>query len=122
VTGKKLGDMTPAERHAAIGRVAGRFQEELQQHAAAIGNIMDDAAPEGFYVSVQDGGRTGLLLGPYATRPDAEHDVPAGKQRAEQVNDRACWYAYGVTRVVMQPGEVLPAGKLNHITPTTGGH
>ena len=75
------------------------------------------AGLEGFYVSVQDGGRTGLLLGPYATKPDAEHDVPAGKQLAEQVNTRACWYAYGVTRLVMPPGKVLPAGTLNRVRP-----
>ena len=69
--------------------------------------------PEGFYVSVLDNGRSGMLLGPYATKADAESDVRTGKRLAEQVNSRAFWYAYGVTRVVMQPGAALPKGKLN---------
>ena len=70
----------------------------------------------GYYVGVQDGGRWGALLGPYAARSDAEADVPLGKQLAGSVNDRAVWYAYGVTRVVMKPGADLPAGKLEHLT------
>jgi len=42
--------------------------------------------------------------------------VPLGKRLAESVNDRAIWYAYGVTKVVMKPGAELPAGKLEHLT------
>jgi hypothetical protein len=78
------------------------------------------SGPEGFYVSVadscaNDGSRTrhGLLLGPYATKADAESDVSTGRRLAQQVNDRAIWYAYGTCRVVMQPGAALPKGKLN---------
>ncbi len=73
------------------------------------------SGPEGFYVSVMDHGRSGMLLGPYATKADAESEVRAGKRLAEQVNSRAFWYAYGVTRVVMQPGAALPEGKLNEL-------
>lgn len=79
--------------------------------------------PEGFYVTVMDrahaggplatGTRVGRLLGPYSTKPDAEQDVPAGRRLAEQVNDRAVWYAYGVTRYAARPGAVLPPGLLN---------
>jgi hypothetical protein len=69
----------------------------------------------GFYVTVADGGKAGTLLGPYAAKADAEADVPAGKQLAEAVNDRAVWYAYGVTKVTMKPGQDLPAGKLEHL-------
>jgi hypothetical protein len=71
--------------------------------------------PEGFYVTVKDGTRTGVLLGPYTTKSDAEGNVKLGRQLAGQVNSRAIWYAYGVTRVVMQPGAELPSGKLNHL-------
>lgn len=59
----------------------------------------------GFYVTVADGGKAGALLGPYAAREDAEADVPLGKRLAEAVNDRAVWYAYGVTKVTMKPGQ-----------------
>jgi hypothetical protein len=76
---------------------------------------MTTAGPEGFYVSVEDNGRHGLLLGPYADKAAAEADVPLGKRLAESVNDRAVWYAYGVTRVTVKPGAVLPAGKLEHL-------
>jgi hypothetical protein len=73
------------------------------------------AGAEGFYVTVQDAGRTGFLLGPYDSKSEAESNVKLGQRLAEQVNDRAFWYAYGVTRVVMKPGIDLPAGKLNHL-------
>ena len=77
---------------------------------------MDGASgPEGFYVTVKDGARTGVLLGPYGSRSDAEAHVDLGRRLAGQVNDRAVWYAYGVTRVVMRPGAELPVGKLNHL-------
>ncbi len=73
------------------------------------------SGPEGFYVTVKDGPRTGILLGPYGSKDEAESHVRLGKTLAEQVNSRAIWYAYGVTRVVMQPGAELPQGKLNHL-------
>ncbi len=71
----------------------------------------------GFYVSVEDHGRHGMLLGPYTTKGEAEADVPLGKRLAERANSRAIWYAYGVTKVTMQPGADLPAGKLEHLRP-----
>ena len=70
---------------------------------------------EGFYVTVKDGARTGCLLGPFGSKEEAEGKVRLGKRLAEQVNSRAIWYAYGVTRMVMQPGAGLPQGKLNHL-------
>lgn len=83
----------------------------------------EPAGPEGFYVTVMDrahvggppaaGTRAGRLLGPYSTRSDAEQDVDTGRKLARQVNDRAVWYAYGVTRYVARPGGVLPPGLLN---------
>ena len=38
----KLGDMTPAQRSAAITRAAGRFQDELNATAPAIAAILDE--------------------------------------------------------------------------------
>lgn len=40
---KTLGEMTPAERHAAIGRALGRLQAELQAAGPAISKILDEA-------------------------------------------------------------------------------
>lgn len=74
---------------------------------------------EGFYVSVESGGRHGLLLGPYDSKAEAEGNVSRGARLAAQVNDRAHFYAYGVTRVVVQPGQELPKGRLNDIEPAT---
>jgi hypothetical protein len=74
-----------------------------------------EAGAEGFYVTVKNGSQTGYLLGPYGSKEEAEGNVDRGKRLARQVNDRADFYAYGVTRVVMQPGRELPKGKLNDV-------
>jgi predicted ATPase with chaperone activity len=39
---KKLGEMTPDERHAAVRRAAARFQDELDRTGPAIGKILED--------------------------------------------------------------------------------
>jgi len=70
-------------------------------------------APEGFYVSVQRGRRYGLLLGPYPSRAEAEKHVTAGRDLAAKVDSFTCFDAFGTTRIAMQPGAALPAGKLN---------
>jgi hypothetical protein len=70
---------------------------------------------EGFYVSVEHNGRHGLLLGPYSTKAAAEGHVDRGSKLAAQVNDRAHFYGYGVTRLVAKPGRELPQGKLNNV-------
>lgn len=63
----------------------------------------DAAAPVGdFYVTVQDGGRTGFLLGPYADLRDALANVDRGRDMACAGSSRAHWYTYGTSR--------LPAG------------
>lgn len=80
--------------------------------------------PEGFYATVQRnaaGGkvRTGFLLGPYATKADAEQHVPEAKILAHQADPRTAFDAFGVTRVQMKPGASLPEGVLNHRLPIT---
>jgi len=96
--------------------IADAMKEEAERRAAAEAKSFNEQAgdePTGFYVTVQDCGQWGALLGPYATKEEAEANVQAGKELAKMVNDRAGWYAYGVTKVTMKPGAVLPAGKLN---------
>lgn len=84
-------------------------------------NAGTDAAPVwvGYYASVQNGSRRGLLLGPFATHAEAESHVPAAQAAAEQIDSFAGFYAYGTARV--QTTRQLPQGKLNRragITPT----
>lgn len=40
---KKFGDMTPAEKQAAVRRAADQLQAELTANADAIGRVMDEA-------------------------------------------------------------------------------
>ena len=68
---------------------------------------------QGFYVTMQRNERTAYLLGPYPDKDTAESNVTAGRDLACHVDPFASFDAFGVTRVVMQPGASLPAGKLN---------
>jgi hypothetical protein len=69
----------------------------------------------GYYVTVKDGPRWAALLGPYDTRPGAEAAVPEGRKLAETADDRATWYAYGVTKVRAKPGRELSPGNLEKL-------
>lgn len=52
-----------------------------------------------FYVTVQDAGRTGFLLGPYDTHTEALGKVERGRGLAEAANSRAVFYAFGTSSV-----------------------
>jgi hypothetical protein len=52
-----------------------------------------------YYITVQDGGRTGFLAGPFRRHGDAERMVTATKQEAQKANSRAVFYAFGTSRV-----------------------
>jgi hypothetical protein len=52
-----------------------------------------------FYVTVQDAGRTGFLLGPYSTHEAALSNVERGRRLAEEANSRAVFYAFGTSSV-----------------------
>lgn len=75
----------------------------------------------GFYVTVRDGGRSGALLGPYNTHDEALANVDRAREHAQQVNDRAIWYAYGTARVTMKPGKELKPGVFNNRIGLTAG-
>jgi hypothetical protein len=51
-----------------------------------------------YYVTVMDGRRIGFLAGPFRSHRIAAAFVKAAKRRAEEVNSRAVFYAYGVSR------------------------
>lgn len=67
----------------------------------------------GFYVSVHDHGRRGLLLGPYPSKAEAESHVTEGSALASRADDRGHWYEYGTACVQARPGHDLPVGRLN---------
>lgn len=60
----------------------------------------DAEIPDGdFYVTVRDGNRVGLLLGPFSDFRDALGNVKRGKDRACEGNSRAHFYSYGTSRL-----------------------
>jgi hypothetical protein len=48
-----------------------------------------------FYVSVMDGRRKGVLLGPYETHREALDNVAQGRELANEADPRASFYAFG---------------------------
>ena len=48
-----------------------------------------------FYVSVIDGRRKGILLGPYKTHAEARENVSRGRELAEKAEPGACFYSFG---------------------------
>jgi hypothetical protein len=80
-------------------------------HPPTTGRVQKaDARPGPYYVSVVDGTRTGLLLGPFKKHQRALDAVPAARAKAEDLDPRAHWYAYGTVR--MARGYTNP-GRLN---------
>ena len=69
-----------------------------------------------FYVSIYDRhgnmgkGRIGLLAGPFTTHAEALRWIEPARKKAEEVNDRALWYAFGT--LAMKAGYCKP-GALN---------
>jgi hypothetical protein len=78
--------------------------------------MTEKTGPEGFYATMQRGSRTAYLLGPYATKAEAEAHVGQSRQLAVDVDPFAAFDGFGVTRIVMKPGAQLPPGKLNGMT------
>lgn len=100
----------------------------LRHPAAALGlgtrpgRAVNAEGPEGFYVTVKRSPgtaaeRTGWLLGPYPSRQEAEAEIDRARGLAETVDPFTVFDAFGVTRLRMQPGGVLPQGVLNGYEP-----
>lgn len=53
----------------------------------------------GYYVSVINGNRKGLLLGPYGTHAEALENVPAGRALACKADTWADFYAFGTCKI-----------------------
>jgi hypothetical protein len=52
-----------------------------------------------YYVTVRDDGRTGFLLGPYATHKAALTQVDRGRKLADEATPWAAFYAFGTSSV-----------------------
>jgi hypothetical protein len=50
-----------------------------------------------YYVTVRDDGRTGFLLGPYATHGEALAQVDRGRELANGATPWAAFYAFGTS-------------------------
>jgi hypothetical protein len=59
------------------------------------GNWTDEPC---YYVSVIDGTRHALLVGPFRAHQDALELVTVARQEAEKVDARAVWYAFGTCK------------------------
>jgi hypothetical protein len=69
----------------------------------------------GYYVTARDGVKADALLGPYATREEAEADLATARQLAGQAGGDARWDAYGTARVTVKPGAAFFPGRLEHL-------
>lgn len=73
-----------------------------------------DTQPGEYYVSVRDGGRTGLLLGPFTNDHKAALDlVEKVRTKAEELDPRAVFYAFGTVRLEGNDKVPIWAGSLN---------
>lgn len=73
-----------------------------------------DTKPGEYYVSVIDGPRRALLVGPFTNDHQAALDmVEQVRRKAEELDPRAAFYAFGTTR--LPGGDKVPirAGALN---------
>ena len=57
-----------------------------------------DPEPGNYYVSVLDGKRLGLLLGPFTQHVDALANVDRARVKACECDPGAHWYAFGTVR------------------------
>ena len=101
-----LENHSPAELEAAG---YGPASEHVEQ---CLPTCTEKHAGGNYYVSVVDGSRVGLLAGPFPLHRIALEWVDRAKAKAEEVNSRAFWYAYGT--VSMKDGYNKP-GVLNEL-------
>ncbi len=71
---------------------------KIPQNANYLEDVVD-TRPGNYYVSVVDGPQFGLLAGPFPTHAEALAMVNEAQTKAEEVNRKAIWYAYGTVRM-----------------------
>jgi hypothetical protein len=73
-----------------------------------------DSKPGAYYVSVVKGSDYRLLLGPFVNdHAKALGMVDAVRRKAEELDPRACWYAFGSCRLDIDADKAPPSGILN---------
>lgn len=89
---------------------------EAYTHQAPASTQEPDIQLGNYYVSVRrDDGMHGLLLGPFRNdHARALAAVPAARAKAEEVDPRAHWYAFGTCRLA---ADFVTPGVLNHLLP-----
>lgn len=90
----------------------------MHQPVCACEQPLCPAVGGGFYVSVLNNGRSGLLLGPFETHEEALGKVDLARTLADRVDPKAPFYAYGTAR---KPQGPFPAGKLNDLAASRVG-
>jgi hypothetical protein len=70
-----------------------------------------------FYVSVRDGSRYSLLVGPFPAHQEALDMVSAARNAAEQVDSRAFWYSYGTCSLEKGEREGLLNKMMGYVPP-----
>lgn len=73
-----------------------------------------------YYVTVIDGPRVGYLVGPFNRHGDALKHVKAAIKKAQDVDPKAWWYAYGTAHVKTSTAtKKIGPGKLNELLGVT---
>ena len=73
-----------------------------------------DTRPGEYYVSVVDGGRSALVLGPFTNdHAGAIAMVEQARIKAEGLDPRAVWYSFGTCRLPGNDSVPIRAGSLN---------
>lgn len=70
-----------------------------------------DPRPGSYYVSVQDGARSALLLGPFPTHQEALDMVEPVRAKGNELDPRAAFYAFGTAR--LRDDGIAIGGNLN---------
>jgi hypothetical protein len=75
-----------------------------------------DTKPGMYYVTVMDGARVGRLLGPFENdHAGALAMVDAVRKKAEEIDPKACWYAFGTVRIPNDDSVPIRYGSLNKL-------
>ena len=83
---------------------------ETYVHRSDAAEVEPDSAPGPYYVSVRDGERFALLLGPFETHREALAMVEPVRVKAVDFNRFAHFYSFGTCRV---KSEYRKPGRLN---------
>lgn len=74
---------------------------------------LPDTRTGNYYVSVMDGPRYALLLGPFGEHATALDAVTSVREHAEKIDPKAAFYAFGTCRLPDDDSVPIRAGKLN---------